>query len=301
MNFINPFFEGKHRIVQVLFLLIFIVVGGMVFTGLGSLICMAVFHTSQYAKASNPAAFIRISQTFSSIGTFLLPALLFSYCQNNKWFDYSSANRKPHYLFVNVTLILSIVILPIVSLLSQWNEMMRLPESMASLENALRNMENSAKEIMQWLTLERSNATLVANVFALAVVPAICEEFMFQGTIQAFIDKSSGKHHLAIWVTAFIFSTIHFQFYGFIPRLLLGAYMGYLFYWSGSLWLPILAHFLHNALSVIIDYTMAGRGIMMDNVDYAKMKGMIPLFITCLVVTFISLAFMWRLHRDAEK
>ena len=118
---------------------------------------------------------------------------------------------------------------------------------------------------------------------------------------KAFISDKSGKPHLAIWLTAFIFSTIHFQFYGFIPRLLLGAYLGYLFYWSRSLWLPILAHFLHNALSILVEFTLAGRGILTDEMEFTQVKGSIPLLISCVVVTFISLAFMWRIQKDYYK
>ena len=66
--------------------------------------------------------------------------------------------------------------------------------------------------------------------------------------------EERGNIHLSIWASAIIFSAIHFQFYGFIPRLLLGALFGYLYYWSGNLLIPMFAHFVNNAFGVIMIY-----------------------------------------------
>lgn len=271
------------------------------FSALGLLVSSAIFHTLDPYSASDPATHIRITQAFSTVGTFLVPALLFAFCQDGKWFHYNKADRRPYYLLVNVTLVLSIVILPIVAILNQWNQALTLPESMAGLEKLMKSLEAKSEDILQLLTFNHTYATLAANLLVLALLPAVCEEFLFQGTLQAFISDKSGKPHLAIWLTAFIFSTIHFQFYGFIPRFLLGAYLGYLFYWSRSLWLPILAHFLHNALSILVEFTLAGRGILTDEMEFTQVKGSIPLLISCVVVTFISLAFMWRIQKDYYK
>ena len=65
--------------------------------------------------------------------------------------------------------------------------------------------------------------------------------------------------------------------------------------------MPILAHFLHNALSILVEFTLAGRGILTDEMEFTQVKGSIPLLISCVVVTFISLAFMWRIQKDYYK
>jgi len=298
MDFINPFFEGKNRLVQILFLLLFVVAGTIVFCGLGILIAYAVYHTNNMYEASDPAGFIRIVQMFNSVGMFLAPALMFAYASDRKWLHYNCADYKPHYLLVNVTLLLSIVILPLVALISQWNQAIELPESCGALQQWMADMDAKAEELTKLLTFKHTYGTLLANIFVLALIPALAEEFMFQGTIQAFLMKWSQKPHLAIWITALIFSFIHFQFSGFIPRLLLGAYLGYLFYWSRSLWLPILAHFLHNALSLLVDFSFQGRGIIVDDVKFTDIHGAVPLAISCAVVTFVSLIFMWRTQKE---
>lgn len=301
MDFIKPFFEGKNRFLQILFLLLFVVAGAIVFSGLGMLIAYLVYHTNSMYEASDPAGYVRIVQAFNSVGMFLVPALMFAYAHDRRWLDYNWGNNKPHYLLVNVTLLLSIVILPVVALLSQWNQAIELPQSLGGLQQWMADLDEQADAIMEMLTAHHTYGTLLVNIVVLAFLPALCEEFMFQGTIQAFLTKWIQKPHLAIWITALIFSIIHFQFSGFIPRLLLSAYLGYLFYWSRSLWLPVLAHFLHNALTLLVDFSFQGRGLSLDDMKFTDIHGAIPLVISCSVVTFVSLIFLWRTQKELNE
>jgi len=298
MRYIRPLLEGKSFIVQLLVLVILILVGSTVFSSLGQLVAYAFYHTMDWQTASNPAAFVRITQTFGSIGMFLCPALFFAYFQDGQWLNYNSANRRPHYLYVNTVLVLSIALLPVVAILEQWNMSMHLPESMSGLEQWMVKMEESMGSVMDTLMSDHSYATLFINIIVLALIPALCEEFLFRGTIQALFTKQWGKPHLAIWITAIIFSAIHLQFYGFLPRMLLGAYLGYLFYWSRSLWLPILAHFLHNALSILVSFTFMGRGIDIDNMRFTDIHGSTTLVFSCAVVTAMGIVFMWRTQKE---
>lgn len=301
MDFTRPFLEGKHWAIQILFILFFVIAGVILFSALGLLVAYLVFHTTDPYAASDPAAHLRISQTFSSIGIFLVPSLLFAYGQDKHCFSYNDANRKPYYLLTNVTLLLSIVLLPLVAILAEWNQSLTLPESMAGLEETMKQMEDKTADLMKLLTFNHTYPTLILNIIVLGLVPAVCEEFFFQGTVQAFMTKTTRKPHLSIWITALIFSVMHFQFYGFLPRFLLGAYLGYLFYWSRSLWLPILAHFLHNALSIIVDFTMASRGILTDEIQFSQVRGGILMVVACTLVTVVSLTFMWRVQKDMKK
>lgn len=294
MDFIKPFFEGKNRAIQVLCLLLFVVAGTIVFSGLGSLAAYGIYHTHNFNEASSPANYLRITQAFSSVGMFLFPALLFAHAQDRKWLQYNNGTRKPNYLLVNVTLVLSIVILPLVAVFSQWNQAIQLPESMQWMVE----IDKEAENITKMLTAQHTYEALIINVLVLALIPSVCEEFLFRGTIQTFLSQWWKKPHLAIWTTAVIFSAIHFQFSGFFPRILLGAYLGYLFYWSRSIWLPVLAHFLHNALSLIVDFTFQSRGIYMDEIEFTDIHGAVPMVISCALVTFVSLLFMWRTQKE---
>ncbi len=163
--------------------------------------------------------------------------------------------------------------LPLINLLVSWNEQIRLPESLRGLEQLMQQMEAQADQLLQQFLTYGNGAwwVLLLNLLVLAVLPAIGEELTFRGVLQQLLvsRKSKTPHcahclwgprtvdsreHVAVWVTAFIFSFIHFQFYGFIPRLLLGALLGYALLWSGNIRYSMIMHGTNNALSVLLFY-----------------------------------------------
>lgn len=170
--------------------------------------------------------------------------------------------------------------IPLINCLVAWNESIRLPESMRGIEQLMQHMEQQAEQVLQGFRTYRNGAwwVLVVNLIVLAVLPGVGEEMAFRGVLQQLMQRSNGsqskqiaqieinssqsKHiqqidvrqHVAVWVTAFVFSFVHFQFYGFIPRLLMGALLGYAFAWSGRLGYSMIMHVTNNALSVIVFY-----------------------------------------------
>jgi len=290
--------QEKSYWIQLLVLALFML-GGLLFSSaLGELVVLLIYGTPNMLEASDPVTAIRISQTFVSIGTFLLPSLLFAYCQNRQWFDYNAANRRAPQSMINMVLILSITLLPVVGLLSAFNQSI-MPQEGAVAE-FMRNLEENANQILELVTSQRSSWDLAANLLVFAVLTGICEEFLFQGALQPLMMKWTKNPHVGILLTAFIFSALHFQFYGFIPRFMLGVYLGYLFYWSRSLWLPILAHVLHNALSLMVDFTLQGRGIDTNNMQFTDVRGSIPTAIGCLLVSAMAIVYLWRTYRDNQ-
>jgi len=291
--------QEKPYWIQLIVLALFMLGGMLLFSSLGSLVILLIYHTPSMLDAADPVTAIRISQTFATIGTFLMPALLFAYCQNRQWFDYSAANRRPNASMTNIVLILSITLLPVVSVLSTFN-MFIMPQEGAVAE-FMRDMEEAANHILEVITSRRSSWDLISNLLVLAVLAGICEEFFFQGALQPLLTRWVNNPHIGILLTAFIFSVLHFQFYGFIPRFALGVYLGYLFYWGRSLWLPILAHVLHNALSIIVDFTLQGRGIDTDNLQFTDIHGSIPVIISCTLVSAMAILLLWRTYRDEAR
>lgn len=144
------------------------------------------------------------------------------------------------------------VLTPAVDLLNEWNSGLRLPESLYGLQQMMEAYERSAEIILNHLLNDERLSVLGLNLFLIAIMAAVGEELLFRGLIQKLILRWTQQPHTAIWVTAFIFSAIHLQFFGFVPRLLLGALLGYLFFYSGSLWVCIVAHVFNNALTVLI-------------------------------------------------
>ncbi len=290
---------NKKTYLTQFFVLLILTFGGLLLSStLGVVITVIIYGTPNILETCEPATAIRITQTIVSLGTFILPALLFSFMQDKKWFSYNFANRKPHPSFVNTVLILSFTILPIVGLTTVFNENIMPTEG--TLFEWMKNTENNANNIIKILTSQQTSWALISNLLVLALIPGICEEFLFQGALQPLLTYWTKNPHIGIFVTAFIFSTIHLQFYGFIPRFFLGLYLGYLLYWSKSLWLPILAHTLHNGLSILIEFTLQGRGIDTNSMKYTDVHGIIPVALCCILITAMGIVFMWRTHKDLK-
>jgi membrane protease YdiL (CAAX protease family) len=128
---------------------------------------------------------------------------------------------------------------------------MKLPVFMERIETWMQGMEASAEKVTNLLLSGTDGFSIAMNLFVVAIMAAVTEEFLFRGVFQRIIGKWTVKPQVIIWTVAVIFSAVHLQFYGFIPRLLMGAYFGYLIYWSKNIWLPVLAHFTNNAVAVI--------------------------------------------------
>ena len=278
--------KEKPYWLQLIVLALFMLGGMLVFSSLGTLLVTLIYHTPNMMESADPVTAIRITQTLTTIGTFLVPALLFAYCQDRRWFGYNAADRIPKQSMVNMVLILSVTLLPVVGVLSAFNQ------NIMPQEGAV------AEFILEVVTSQRSSWDLISNILVFAVLAGICEEFFFQGALQPLLMNWTRNPHVGILLTALIFSALHFQFYGFIPRFLLGLYLGYLFYWSRSLWLPILAHVLHNALSILVDFTLQGRGIDTDSMQFTDMRGSLPTAAACALISAMAIVYLWRIYRD---
>ena len=279
-----------------LILALFMLGGMLVFSSLGTLLVTLIYHTPNMMESADPVTAIRITQTLTTIGTFLVPALLFAYCQDRRWFGYNAADRIPKQSMVNMVLILSVTLLPVVGVLSAFNQNIMPQEG--TVAEFMRDLEEAANHILDVVTSQRSSWDLISNILVFAVLAGICEEFFFQGALQPLLMNWTRNPHVGILLTALIFSALHFQFYGFIPRFLLGLYLGYLFYWSRSLWLPILAHVLHNALSILVDFTLQGRGIDTDSMQFTDMRGSLPTAAACALISAMAIVYLWRIYRD---
>ncbi|WP_298651108.1 CPBP family intramembrane glutamic endopeptidase [uncultured Proteiniphilum sp.] len=140
------------------------------------------------------------------------------------------------------------------SFLSQWNKGMELPASMREMEQVLRSLEDAALETTNLLLSGDTVRSLILNLLVVAGLAALSEEMFFRGALQQFIQEKFPNGHVAVWLTALIFSVVHFQFYGFLPRLLLGGLLGYLFLYTRNLWISVIFHFINNAVIIIMHY-----------------------------------------------
>lgn len=202
-------------------------------------------------------SFLTNMSLWQSICVFLVPSLLIAHwCGQNSVSSYLFLNRAPGFLQCLTAIALFFTVTPFIGLTQEWNMQMSFPESMSGLESWMREMEDTGQMIIDKILNVNSTAGWLFVFLVLSVLPGITEEILFRGVIQRLLLEKFKKVHLTVWVTAIIFSAIHFQFYGFLPRLLLGAFCGYLLVWSGNLWLPILAHTMNNAIVVLLEYAV---------------------------------------------
>jgi len=196
------------------------------------------------------------TQAFIAFSMFLaFPFLHLKYSEKTfPKLDDISLPKRQSIVLITVTILLVISYFPFNSLIIHWNENWIFPDFLSSFEQWAIAKEQELKKITLFVTDFQSNNEYIFGLFVIAVLPALGEEFLFRGILQPKFERIFGNIHLAIWLTAFLFSAMHFQFYGLIPRMLLGVMFGYLFYWSKNLVLPIVAHFVNNAYTLTALY-----------------------------------------------
>lgn len=207
------------------------------------------------------AGMLRLLQGVQSVCLFVFPPFLFC-LMNEERPTQVLQFRKPSGEKLLLAILSLVVAIPLINALVVWNESMQLPTFLSGVEEWMRIAEKKAEE----LTLKMMSGTawydLAFSLLIVAVLAGFGEELLFRGLLQGTMVKLLVKKHrtvdgavptwvmhVSIWTIAFLFSAIHLQFFGFIPRLLLGAWFGYLLWWTGSIWVPMLAHMTNNALS----------------------------------------------------
>lgn len=232
----------------------------------------------------------RITQVVYVCCTYLLPSILFAFLfeKSPKLFFIKYKNKIS---LISLVLILIICIQPFIYLLSYYNEQISLPETMSGVEEWMKNSEMAAKKVLSLFLEDKSVSSIILNILIIAILAGVSEELFFRGTLQQILNKIISNKHLAIWVTAIIFSAIHLQFYGFFSRLILGALLGYLFIWSGNIFLPMLAHIIHNLINLIALEVYYGTSAF-DSVTNPNMENYMGLAAISFILSIITIFFL---------
>lgn len=198
-----------------------------------------------------------LKNILNQVGMFLVPSLLFArsfYDRGDTLHIRNSGKIKDYALFA----LLLLGTVPLVSYIQMLNEAITFPESMLAIESFFREFEQQAQESLLRLVSGTSPQNLFFAMLSVAVFPAICEECFFRGIVLNNLLKRTQKIHLSIWISALFFSFMHFQFFGFFPRVIMGGILGYAFLLSKSLWIPIVLHFLNNG-TVVVTYFLYNK------------------------------------------
>ncbi len=201
--------------------------------------------------------------------------------------------RKPNLIILALGVMAMISISPLIDVLSTWNQGLQLPESLKSIEDWMINTEKAAEVTTNTLLNTDSWGGFAMNIIIIAIMAGIGEELMFRGVIQKILIGWTKNIHLGILYTAIIFSAIHFQFYGFVPRMILGMVLGYLYIWSKSLWVPVIAHAINNALTVTFTPNTFNKGNELVKIVSNNQNSIGYIIAGIFVFTFC----MWRIWK----
>ena len=224
-----------------------------------------------------------IAQVLGVLFIFVLIPGLFVFLFTKDKLRYPRLHIAPGALLLLLAAGVFLLGLPLIAWMESINHQMTLPASLSGLENWMKVSEEKQGKIAEFMLSGTGVKNLVVNLFVIAFMAAFSEELFFRGILQKAFLELSKNVHVAVWVTAALFSAFHMQFYGFLPRMVMGALLGYLFVWSGSLWVNIFAHFVNNAFAVVVSW-LAQRGSVskdLENVDvgFPVMAGVISLML----------------------
>ena len=264
---------ARHPVLYIIILMIFIFAGMFVLSGLGGVLIQKYYgidfqalsslldDESSYDQIRLPFLFF---QAFSSIGGFIIGPLVFMII-----FDKSNLSTFSSEYSLSPTLAALITVgviafMPFNGWVHLMNKELTLPADMSELYQQMVAMEELAEKATILLTGMKNIGVLFLGIIVIALIPAFGEELVFRKLIQNKLFLSSNNAHLSIWFAAFLFSFFHFQFFGFVPRLLLGAIFGYFYYWSGNFIYPVIGHFANNSISLILVYLSSNSIVEFD-------------------------------------
>ena len=264
----NPFFFDQHPLTQFLLLALLVVLGFFIFFFIG-IISSLVFSPLSFSDLMGGLDFndpemlpvMKNLQIWQSLGIFVAPSLLIAWLAARNPWQFLGLDRKMILQPFLMVIVIMIVSIPAINQFIIWNEQMKLPGFLSGIEKWMSDKEEIAAGLTEAFLVTGSVWGLLVNILMIAVIPAFGEELFFRGILQKLLGRWFKNIHLAVILASVLFSAMHFQFYGFLPRLLLGLIFGYLFAWSGNLWYPILAHLVNNIIPVLAYYFLGAEAV----------------------------------------
>lgn len=268
------------------------VMGGLFVTALCSAILMLMSGMSlkemlemgQSGVVDFSPGLTRVLLAVQHLMTFILPGLAFGYLfYKPNLLIGLSLHRQPGWMLTLLGILFLIAAYPLVNLTYMVNEAIPLPSWAAAFED-------QAEETLMAILKMDNPLVFVANLILIAILPGIGEELIFRGIIQKETAKILRNPIAGIWISAFIFSAIHLQFEGFLPRMALGAVLGYIYYWTGNLWISMIVHAFNNGIQVALIYITGMDVTAFDEESSGQLQWwMIPLSIAAMYIIYFSM------------
>ncbi|HNE49492.1 MAG TPA: type II CAAX endopeptidase family protein [Chitinophagales bacterium] len=235
------------------------------------------------AKDSAHLNVLRYAQMLASILGFLLPAIIFSKLKDNNANSYTHADKGFPALLLGLIPLMIFTIYPVIDISFFINKWMPWSSWYASFQEEYKSIVNGLMDSPKY-------SILLLNIITIALIPAISEEWLFRGTLQRLLVEKFNVH-TAVFLSSCLFSFIHFEFSGFLPRIVLGMFLGYLYYYSGSLWASIYAHVLNNGSQIVFMY-LNNNGIYKINIDQPEQPNVWELALYTVAFALLWLLFL---------
>ena len=281
MNF--PIIKKTNKLERIFILAALLILGLIIGSVIGVIYPLV---TGQDVMSLNSLRFMQIS---SQIFTFVLPPILYAMLINENPKESLGIKNVSYHWFI-IGFVMMYAILPLNNVFAEWNAGLKLPESMSRIEELIKEMYESSAVVLEKLVNVNTFGGFVINLIMIAGLAALGEELLFRSIIQTSLIKTCKNAHVGIIIASAIFSFIHFDFYAFIPRLVLGMLLGYMFYYSRSIWVSMFMHFVNNATAVVI-YYLNNIGVTNVDVETFGQTQLLPLLISiALMATLFWLA-----------
>lgn len=236
---------------------------------------------------------LKYFQVTQSFGLFIIPAVLAGYLFEGSSWSYLKAKTTGSTGIYIIVFLMMFISLPFINWLVDINEMMKLPAFMKGIEDWMKSAEEQAGMVTETFLAGKSFGNFLFNIFMIGILPAVGEEFIFRGLLQRLFKDLLKNIHVAIFITGFLFGAMHMQFYGLLPRMILGMAFGYLFYWSGSIWVPVFAHFINNSGAIVVSY-LANLGLISQKYQDFGSTHNVLLIMLSLLMTVACLLMVYR-------
>jgi len=249
-----------------LYYLPIVILGGLVISHiLGAFFCQLLFDISFFSSTKEVfdpenkklIDAMKTMQFFNALGTFVVPPILFLHLRGLKFSAYLKLQNPISLKGLFSVLIMAFAMIPLANFLGFLNESLSLPEFL----NFLKVIEEQTLQLTEQFLIMDTYTDLLLMILLMGVVAAVGEELLFRGVLQNLFQEWWGSKHVAIWVTAFLFSVIHLQYHAVLPRFILGALIGYVYVNSGNLRSSILLHFFYNTTLLIITFMIQHDGL----------------------------------------
>ena len=302
------FLGGLHPAAKLVFTLIVALTFSFVIIFTGTILLIPFIHVpldeflsgSLDLTAPENLLYGKFMQIFFHLGLFILSSVFLAWAFGKKVPEYLYMKQSPGIEIYFLSVILIFAAVPFINYILELNMQLRLPGFMKTVEEWIYASEQQAEKVTHAYLRADTISVLLFNIFMIAVIPALGEEFMFRGVVLRILKDWSHSAHVAIWLSAILFSFIHMQFLGFFPRMILGVLFGYMVVWSGSIWPAVVAHFVNNAAAVVFFYLFQHQMTEGTLENIGKGSHGIYFALISIIVTLVLMFFFRKTGRTSR-